>query len=200
MPRVAHPNDAIKWAINNYQDRLVEGGGEYTNDKTAISNESVTMPTGTIRFRWFTAMATESITRIRTISGGTAAAATPTLCRVGIYSVDPTTGNLALLVACASDTALWAATNTAYTSTLTSTFSKIAGTRYAFAMLCVSGVATPTMQGGPPLGMFNGSVGISLPQTSGIRTGRTDLDAAITAASISQNTFLDATPTALLLP
>ena len=71
---------------------------------------------GRIHRTFWQAPVTKTLTQFLTFSGGTAAAATPTLCRIGLYSVPDTwTGSMTCVAACDNDTALWAAANTRYT-------------------------------------------------------------------------------------
>jgi hypothetical protein len=93
----------------------------------------------------FTAANTRTYSTVYTATGGTAAAATPTLCRIGVYTV---VGNLATLVASiANDTTLWAATFTAYSRSLSASYATTAGSRYAVGVLCVTGAAAPSLAG-----------------------------------------------------
>jgi len=140
--------------------------GESTILRRQVIAANVPSTSGYCRFTFFTARKTETVTQIRTISGSTAAA-TSTLCRVGIYSVDGS-GNLTLIASIANDTALWAATNTAYTRSLSASFTKTRGNRYAVGLIFV-GTTAPTFAGintgfaasefgiGPRLGALTGS-------------------------------------------
>ena len=100
-----------------------------------------------LRLSFFTALKTETVTQVRCATGSTAAGATPTLVRMGVYSVAgaDSQGDLTLLTATASDTSLLAAANTAYTAPLTTPLSKVAGQRYAVGLLVVTAAATPTL-------------------------------------------------------
>lgn len=137
--------------------------------------------TGALRLSYWTARRTETCNQIRTNTSSTGAAATPTLCRMGIYSVDGS-GNLTLLAACANDTTLWATPSTVYTRNLTSAFSKVGGQRYAAAALVVTGATAPTLQGASSFG-----VGVldAAPRIAGQVAGQTDLPASIAIGSIS---------------
>lgn len=155
---------------------------------------SAALADGTMRLSYFTARKTEAITQMRMGSGNTAAGATPTLARFGVYSEDATTGDLTLLAAIASDTALFAATSTQYTRTLTSTFNKVAGTRYAVGVLMKSGAAFPSIAG---VVTTSSSDAALAPRLSAALTGQTDLPATVTAASLVVSTLI---PQAIFLP
>jgi hypothetical protein len=191
MPFPNNANEMLRYQLTPYYERLMRDGGEWAQDRSQLSNESITMPSGTVKFRFFTAIRSETITRIRTIAGGTAAAATPTLCKVGVYEVDPQTDNLSNLVASANTTSLWSVVNGANTTTLAANFNKRAGQRYAAAALCITAGATPVLQGGPPLGLFNGSEGLQHPVVNAVLAAQADLPATVAYASLGQGAFLD---------
>jgi len=100
---------------------------------------------GTVYFSYFTARKTETITKMQVGTSGTAATGT-TLARIGVYSTNGTT--LTLINASTNDTALWSATYTPYQKAFSASFSKVAGTRYAFALLFV-GTGGATMECAP---------------------------------------------------
>lgn len=166
-------------------DLLTAAEGEEVLHRTFVTNNAASNPTsGQMRFTFFTARKSEAITKIRVYSGGTAAAATPTLARVGIYSVD-SAGAGTLVASNANDTSLFAATSTAYTITLSATFNKIAGQRYAWAPLVVSGTTMPTFPGV--------SIATSLeasgraPVMAGALSSQADLPLSFTAVSLTQS-------------
>lgn len=133
---------------------------------------------------FFTARRSESITTMETYTGGTAAGATPTLCQMALYSI-ARNGDGTLLAASTNDTALWASTNTVYSKTLDATVSKVAGQRYAGAVLIVTGAAVPVLTGPAFVGAAQTVVGIqrSRPVAASL-TGQASLPASFTAASL----------------
>jgi hypothetical protein len=137
--------------------------------------------TGRLTLAYFTATKAETVTSIKTITGGTAAAATPTLCKMGVYSVADN-GDLTLVGQTANDTTLFAAASTAYTRALATSFTKVAGQRYAFAQLVVTAAASPTFVSSP--GGNNAETGVA-PRMSGSLTGQTDLPASIASGSVA---------------
>lgn len=137
---------------------------------------------GTVRFMFFQAPRTETITQVATVTGGTAAAATPTLCRMGVYSVGAN-GDLTLVGSHANDTALFAGTATRYAKTLTTPFALNAGTWYAFAVLVVTGGTLPTFNG---VGLNASTAQAALaPRLTGQLAGQTDLPASVLAANVA---------------
>jgi len=143
-----------------------------------------------LNLHYFTASRTEAITQIETISGSTAAAATPTICRVGIYDL-AANGDGTLIASTTNDTAMWSATLTAYPKALNVTFNKVAGKRYAVAVLCVSAAAMPVLMSPAFIntGILNSHVGRT-PILCGLLAGQADLPANFTAASIGTNSIM----------
>lgn len=120
--------------------------GEVIPRREFLVNNTVAPTTGTMALAYFTAARTETINTLTVWSGATAASATPTLIRFGIYSIDGS-GNGTLVASTANDTTLLAATNTVYAKALSGSWSKQVNTRYATAVLVVSGVGMPSYHG-----------------------------------------------------
>jgi hypothetical protein len=120
--------------------------GEMVPPRDLISVTNVSHSSGTLALSFFTAEKTETITNLTAYSGATAAAATPTFAAMGVYSVD-NSGNGTLIASTTNDTTLFATANTAYTKALSSSWSKLAGQRYALGILVVSGATMPTYYG-----------------------------------------------------
>jgi hypothetical protein len=143
---------------------------------------NVTLTSGTLRLSYFTATKTETINNIKGFTASTAAGATPTLCRLGLYSVD-SSGNLTLVASCASDTTMFAATTTVYSRALSAPYLKVAGQRYAVGALVVTGAAAPTF----PASFFSGlgaEMTTTEPTEAAALSGQTDLPASIMAGSL----------------
>lgn len=166
-------------------DGYMATSGESTVPRTSLISTSA-LVSGTISLTFFTARKTENITQVRLPTGNTAAAATPTLVRIGIYSEDQSTGDLTLVQNVANDTTLFAAANTEYTKSLAGTWAKVAGTRYAFAVIIVTGAALPTLTG-PNMNnsTVQGTILSRSPRLAGAFTGQTDLVSSISNASIT---------------
>lgn len=166
--------------------------GEATFDRRLAIN-FVTLTSGIVTMCYFTAQKSETVKSLGALSGTTAAGATPTLCKLGLYQADWTTGNLTLLASTANDTTLFAATDTNYTRAVTAPTPKVRGNRYAWAALVVTAAAAPTIIGG---GSWATALTIA-PRISGRLTGQTDLPASISAGSL---TNLGGSPLGLILP
>lgn len=164
-------------------DVLAAGEGTCSRRNTIVQGGTTT--SGVLYLSFFTATRSEDVTQVRTFTSA-AAAATPTLCRVGVYREDPSTRDLALVASIPSDTALWAAANTAFSRALSAALSKIAGARYAVGVLVVSAAAPPQFYGRQiPNSAFNATIEATTPRLVGQLTGQTDLPASIAATAIS---------------
>lgn len=120
-------------------------------------------------------------------SGSTAAAATPTLIRYGLWTVDPLTGALLALVASTpNDTTLFLVANTGYSKNWSVPYDFIKGQWYAAGLLIVSAAVLPTVFGinGTNQFIVNGA----LPRIAGTVLAQADLPATVAAGSISTAT------------
>jgi hypothetical protein len=102
------------------------------------------------------------------------AGGTPTLARLGVYSVDAS-GNLTLLASTTNDTALITSAWTAQTKALSASVSLSAGSVYAIGLLIVSSNAMPSLRG--LAGQFDEFA--LAPRLTGRVTGQTDLPSSI---------------------
>lgn len=158
--------------------------GEVIPNRELMQSQTVAPTSGTLALSFFTADKTETISNLTVYSGSTAAGATPTLCRMGIYELD-SSGNGTLIASTPNDTTLFGSTGTAYTKALSSSFTKIAGKRYATALLVVTSATAPTFHGPIPLNNAVVSTVNALgPAINGRLTDQTDLPASFTAGSI----------------
>jgi hypothetical protein len=157
--------------------------GEATFDRRFAAAGSAAYTSGTLFLSYFVAEKYEDITTLTLYTAGTAAATT-TLIRYGVYSV-ASNGNITLVASTVNDTALLAATNTAYPKALSATWTKTPGTRYAVGMLFV-GTTAPTMV---QLGTQSSTPIVNLYDTdypiSGAVAGQTDLPASVASASVT---------------
>lgn len=161
--------------------------GESTYPRSLINLGNLAFASQALRLTFFTAQKSEAITQVRVLSGTTAAGATPTLVRMGIYDV-AANGDISLNVATANDTSLLATLSTAYTKAFSSTWNKVAGQRYAFALLVVSGATMPTMVGYSPGGSLstaiNSEYGMA-PRMSANVAAQADLPNSVVAGSLA---------------
>ncbi len=125
---------------------------ELSTGISTISRSAATSATGQVLsnqaliLTYFTATKSITSTKVRMYTGGTAAGATPTLVRAGLYSADAA-GAGTLIASFASDTALFAAANTAYEKTWTTPVNLVRGTRYALGILVVTAATAPNVIG-----------------------------------------------------
>lgn len=160
---------------------LITTGEESMDRRVAVG--SATMSSGFLRICYFEARKTETITQIRSYTGGTAAGATPTLCRKVIFSVDANGGLTAVLASTTNDTTLWAAANTGYTRSLSSSWSKVAGTRYAAAALCVTAATAPALVGSS----HGAAIAGVAPRIAGLVQGQSDIPSSVASGSVGDS-------------
>lgn len=142
---------------------LTSGEAIYTR---ALAQNLDAMATGVMLVTFWTAATTGTATEVITSTSGTAASGL-TVAQIGVYSVG--TGNaLTLLASTANlDGTLWTATYTGYTSTLTSSFNRVEGTRYAVGFLAV-GTTPPSLGGLSGVGAFLDLAPINCATVSGL--------------------------------
>jgi hypothetical protein len=150
-------------------------------------SSGVTASAGQALIAFFTPTATITVSQIAMATSTGAVASGLTLARMGIYTY--TEGGTATLVArTASDTALFAATNTAYTRSLDTTggypatYTLNAGTRYGVGYICV-GTTQPQLIGRVVLA---GASGLSPRLSTGTSTGLSDLPTSFTPGTNGQ--------------
>lgn len=141
---------------------------------------------GTMRAAYFKAHRNLTVSTVATATASTPAAATPTLCRVGIYSVAPN-GDLTLIGSTANDVTLWNTSNTLHTRNLSAPVNLVAGNTYAVGLLIVTSQTPPTIViGGPP---GPGTLHGASPRITSAVTGITDLPASVLAGALADTTF-----------
>lgn len=146
---------------------------------------TATLPTGdsVLRLTYFTADKGGLTTGARMFSGGTAAGATPTLLRVGLYAVDGL-GAGTLVAATASDLTLLTAANTEYSKAWAAPYSLVKGQRYAIGLLVVTAAAAPTMLGtAAPTALAADYA--RAPRLTGSLAAQADLPASFTDAGLA---------------
>lgn len=160
--------------------------GETVWDRRDVIAPVGAMTSGLLQLVYFTAQRSETIASVKMLSAQTAAAATPTLVRFGIYEV-AANGDLTLVASTANDTAIFAGTHTAYDKALSVAWGKVAGRRYAVAVLVVSGAAMPVLYGSMPVGAAAvlDTLLSAAPRWTGQVAGQTDLPASVAAASVA---------------
>lgn len=176
-------------ALNHIQsdllDRLAVG---MTTIPRWFATTSVALTTsGNMNLTYFTADQTATWAQVTIRSGGTAAGATPTLVRWGLYS-EAGNGDLTLQASIASDTTLFAAANTTYTKSITTPYAVTKGSRYASAILVVSAAAIPSIVGS----VFTATAGTETlsvaPRLAAVITGQSNLPSSLTNATVAAGT------------
>lgn len=169
--------------------------GEETIDRATASG-FVTLSTGFMRVVYFKARSSETITKLLLTSATTAAAATPTLVRAGIYTV-AADWSLTLAASIANDPTIFAAASTEYLRALTSPLTKTAGSWYAVGLLVVTAVGAPTVPGVALTSSALSGSTQNRPRVATFASGQTDLPASASAASLGATPYV---PYALLVP
>jgi len=169
-------------SVPEIADALVTGEETFSRALAATSNAILT-GNEALRLCYFTARKTESISQVRVITGSTAAGATPTLIRIGVWTANGAGALLAQQAATASDTSLLAASATRYTKAFAAPFTKQRGQRYAVGILVVTAATLPTLVGhGTAIQAAEAGVD---PMISAVVNGQADLPATVAAGSIT---------------
>lgn len=171
-------------AVGDYWAGQSLSPGESSLPRIGVGT-SANLVSGTMILSYWTAIKTETCTKIAAQTQSTAAGATPTYCALGVYSV-AANGDLTLQAQCANDTTLFATSFTYYLRNLISSFSKVKGQRYAFAGLVVSAAAMPNLAG------LNGTVvhantASATPRIGGVLAGQSSLPVSISSASVGNS-------------
>lgn len=183
-PRLLYPDGTTIQRVGG--DRLLGGGGESTIRRDLVRDSNLAPGSGSVRPTFFFAQRTETISQIKIRSGVTAAGATPTLVRLGVFVSDEQ-GNLTLVASTANDTTLFAATNTAYTKALSASFTKVAGLLYAFAPLTITAAAVPNFLGCALNAVFGPEL-LEMPPVVSNFGSQSDLPATIARGSQTSTT------------
>lgn len=130
---------------------------------------------GNLALAYFQADRSETINTLTAFTGATAAGATPTLCRYGLFTV-AVSGDITLVAATVNDTALFAAVNTAYPKALSASYGLTADALYAVGLIVVTATTMPTFHGVSyaVTAPYN-TVSRLSPAMTGRVTGQTDL-------------------------
>lgn len=123
------------------------------------------------------------VSTVNVATDATAAGATPTLIRYGIYSVDPLQ-NITLIAATPNDTSMLAATTTGYPKALSTPVQLAAGQRYAMAFLIVTGAAAPSLRAPDPINISVQDSAVSSWPGAQLAS-QTDLPASVAVGSLS---------------
>ena len=144
---------------------------------------------GTVVLGYVTADSTFTAATMSCLTGAAAAGATPSLIRMGIYSV-ASNGDLTLIASTANDTALLASANGINDEPLSATIELTAGARYALGIIVVTSAAVPTLGGFAGAGTGRNALFSRHARISGTVTGQSDLPSTVSAASINNTNVI----------
>jgi hypothetical protein len=173
--------------ILNYGNGLA---GVENMPRSAIAAPSVASFSGQALWSYFTPPVAVAVSQILSITGSPAAAATPTVCRLGLYTA-AANGDLALVARTANDLTLWAATNTPYATALDAAggyptaWTFVPGQRMALGLIVVTATTAPSFAGAT---LFSGTgvqtVLARAPRLNGRLNSQADLPLTVTAGSV----------------
>lgn len=169
-------------SFNEYGYRTTAGMGVIPT-RTSLGSTGA-LSSGTLYLSYFRACKAATVSRWDSATTTSGFAATPTLIRAGLYSVD-SLGNLTLQAASANDTTIGTAGSTKFGKVFATALAVDFGRWYAFGFLATSGAAMATLLG--PNVAF-GSQNISMlsdPRVNGIVTGQSDLPASVAFGSVA---------------
>lgn len=144
---------------------------------------SSTMVSGQIRFTYFTCRKSGTSTGVRTVSGSVASSGL-TLARLGLYSI-AANGDGTRVAVTTSDTTLYNVATTATTKNWAVAYDKVAGQRYALAILTVGTTAGSVYAYTSPTSEVAGP-----PRIGGSLSAQADLPASFTEASMGISGFM----------
>ena len=169
--------------------------GHETHDRMMVRDSGVSLPTGTMRMTYFTARRNENAATMRVTCGGTAAGATPTLCKFGLYSI-AANGDATLIASTPNDTTMFNTPNALVSRNFSIAAPLVAGQRYACAVLIITAAAAPTCCGVTGTIPFDTALA---PRTVAQRTAQADLPGSITNAQLAASPTGN-TPFCVVLP
>lgn len=156
--------------------------GNETFSREIITSSGITQPTGVMRLAYFTARRDLLSANVRTLTGATAAGATPSLYRVALFVVNAD-GSLTLAAVTANTPALMAVANLAYQTPWTAPYQLTKGIRYAVGVLCVTAFTTGQIVG-MTLGNAATEMGVA-PFMCGSISSLADIPATVAAAGVT---------------
>jgi len=183
--KVGATGSAVSTSLDN---RMANGYPLFTALTTGVSTmprevvvaSNIPTATGVMLLKYFTSGKSFTSTQVRVSSGGVAAAATPTLIRLGLYTIDGASAG-ALVASTPNDTTLFAATFTDYTKSWSVSYPFVIGQRYALGLLIVTGVAAPNMDGA----FVTATESAQAPRLTGQITALSDLPSTFVNGSVA---------------
>jgi hypothetical protein len=176
----------VRWSafLHSRGDPLT-AGGEAVCDRRIIAATGTALGSGNLQLTYFTAQVAETINNLVLYTASTAAA-TVTLIRYGVYSV-AANGDLTLVASTANDTSLLAVANTRYLKALSSSWSKLAGQRYAAGLLTVSTTSPSMVAVNAQSAAIFDAVFAQEPRLFGVVTSQSDLPSTVANASVTSS-------------
>ncbi len=148
------------------------------------ANTTFAISPGTAYFFTFMASQSQTLHTIRMVTDSVAASGT-TYAAFGLYSVNASNGAMTLLASTSNTAAIFNATYTGFTETLSASYTLVAGTSYAFAVLIVGSSQSPTIYGA-----YLGALGGASPVLSYTLAGQSTLPSSVTGGSASSANHL----------
>lgn len=171
----------------NLSSAEIQPGNMLTSGVETIPRNSININTlalvasQSLRLTYFTARKSFTSAQVRVPTGNIAAGATPTLIRLGLYSI-AADGSATLVASTANDTTLFALQATAYTRSWSTPVSVVQNQRYALGILVVTSATIPNFLG------YNGQSASEMnvaPRLCGALGSQADLPASYADASLT---------------
>lgn len=162
--------------------------GEHVFSRLIATSDTAAVTSQGLYLSFFRSNRTEAVTQVTVATGGTAAAATPTICRIGVFAINTPYGidaAAAQVAVTPNDTTLFAAANTSYTKAFSAGFTKTINQWYAVGLLVVSGAALPTFRGLAHSANNATNTWATAPRVSGVITGQADMPSTIDTNSVA---------------
>lgn len=136
--------EAARFALEVERDQFGRRTTGYSPYPRQVATAQIQANSGLMRSVLFVASKSVAISALRVFTTG-AAGATPTIVRMGVYSVSGTA--MTLLASTTNDTTIFSSASTSYQRNLDVSVNLSAGSLYAFGVLVVTGASLPFYAG-----------------------------------------------------
>lgn len=143
-----------------------------------IATTAFAQTSGSLVVAYFTALKSGTVSTLRATTAGSGAAATPTLARFGVFSVDGS-DNLTLIGSTPNDTSLFSSAWSSYAKNLSTPVALTYGQQYAFGILIVSAAAMPSLNGAYSTDSYYPR------RVGGVIAGQSTLPSTVSSGSLS---------------
>lgn len=144
-------HDGDEWALVygvGSTNLLVASGGQFALDRIANAFDNIGTGSQVLKLTYFRAQKTQTVSEIRAWVGTTAAGATPSISRYGLWTANEEGALLSLVASTPNDTSLFTGTvQSAKTKSLSSSYELVKEQYYAVGLLCVTSAAVPNFAG-----------------------------------------------------